>query len=129
MFLMHLSLYSFYFKIQWQALSTVKLLYLSYFSKYYYLCWFLKIYLSSYLVNQFIYFLFFFFIINILILIFKNFLLLFNYSCLHFLPIPPPHPTIYLFSMLKYINRALTGVAQWIECRPVNQRVTGLIPS
>ena len=26
-------------------------------------------------------------------LIFLNFLLLFNYSCLHFLPIPPPHPS------------------------------------
>ena len=25
--------------------------------------------------------------------LFKNFLLLFNYSCLHFLPIPPPHPS------------------------------------
>ena len=24
---------------------------------------------------------------------------------------------------------ALAGVAQWIECQPVNQRVTGLIPS
>ena len=24
---------------------------------------------------------------------------------------------------------ALAGVAQWIECRPVNQRVAGLIPS
>ena len=24
---------------------------------------------------------------------------------------------------------ALAGVAQWIECGPVNQRVTGLIPS
>ena len=25
--------------------------------------------------------------------------------------------------------RALAGVAQWIECRPANQRVTGSIPS
>ena len=24
---------------------------------------------------------------------------------------------------------ALAGVAQWIECQPVNQRVTGSIPS
>ena len=24
---------------------------------------------------------------------------------------------------------ALAGVAQWIECQPVNQRVAGLIPS
>ena len=24
---------------------------------------------------------------------------------------------------------ALAGIAQWIECRPVNQRVAGLIPS
>ena len=29
----------------------------------------------------------------------------------------------------KYIYIALAGVAQWIECRPANQRVTGLIPS
>ena len=27
------------------------------------------------------------------------------------------------------LNRALAGVAQWIECEPVNQRVTGSIPS
>ena len=26
-------------------------------------------------------------------------------------------------------SRALAGVAQWIECWPVNQRVTGSIPS
>ena len=26
-------------------------------------------------------------------------------------------------------NSALAGVAQWIEQRPANQRVTGLIPS
>ena len=26
-------------------------------------------------------------------------------------------------------NYALAGVAQWNECRPVNQRVAGLIPS
>ena len=26
-------------------------------------------------------------------------------------------------------ERALAGVAQWIECWPVNQRVAGLIPS
>ena len=25
--------------------------------------------------------------------------------------------------------RALAGVAQWIECRPANQRVAGSIPS
>ena len=29
----------------------------------------------------------------------------------------------------KDIHTALAGVAQWIECRPVNQRVTGSIPS
>ena len=34
----------------------------------------------------------------------------------------------------KYINVkqykcALAGVGQWIECWPVNQRLTGLIPS
>ena len=27
------------------------------------------------------------------------------------------------------INTALAGVAQWIECRPVNQKITSLIPS
>ena len=27
------------------------------------------------------------------------------------------------------IQAALAGVAQWIECGPGNQRVTGLIPS
>ena len=29
----------------------------------------------------------------------------------------------------KIIITALAGVAQWIECRPVNQRVAGSIPS
>ena len=29
----------------------------------------------------------------------------------------------------KSMRLALAGVAQWIECWPVNQRVTGLIPS
>ena len=29
----------------------------------------------------------------------------------------------------KDVHTALAGVAQWIECRPVNQRVTGSIPS
>ena len=29
----------------------------------------------------------------------------------------------------KAKNRALAGVAQWIECQPTNQRVTGSIPS
>ena len=28
--------------------------------------------------------------------------------------------------MLKF---SLAGVAQWIECRPANQRVSGLIPN
>ena len=31
--------------------------------------------------------------------------------------------------MLKHEEIALAGVAQWIECGPVNQRVAGLIPS
>ena len=30
--------------------------------------------------------------------------------------------------MLK-MHGALAGVAQWIECQPVSQKVTGLIPS
>ena len=29
----------------------------------------------------------------------------------------------------NYIKLALAGVAQWIECWPVNHRVTSLIPS
>ena len=33
----------------------------------------------------------------------------------------------YLFK--KYLDDALAGVAQWTECRPVSQRVTGLIPN
>ena len=31
--------------------------------------------------------------------------------------------------MISGMPWALAGVAQWIECRPVNQRVAGLIPS
>ena len=31
--------------------------------------------------------------------------------------------------ILKFSSLALAGVAQWIEHGPVNQRVTGLIPS
>ena len=30
---------------------------------------------------------------------------------------------------MKYSRIALAGVAQWVECQPVNQKVTGLIPS
>ena len=30
---------------------------------------------------------------------------------------------------IKHINVALSGTALWIECQPVNQRVTGSIPS
>ena len=29
----------------------------------------------------------------------------------------------------KLPKTALAGVAQWIECQPANQRVSGLIPS
>ena len=29
----------------------------------------------------------------------------------------------------KTVSGALAGVAQWIECQPVNQMVTSLIPS
>ena len=29
----------------------------------------------------------------------------------------------------KYALTALAGMAQWIECQPVNQRVVGSIPS
>ena len=32
-------------------------------------------------------------------------------------------------TQFKNQQRALAGVAQWIECRPVNQRVVGLIPT
>ena len=31
--------------------------------------------------------------------------------------------------LIKRGNLALAGVAQWIECQPVNQRFTGSIPS
>ena len=31
--------------------------------------------------------------------------------------------------VLKEIEKALAGVVQWIERRPANQRVAGLIPS
>ena len=31
--------------------------------------------------------------------------------------------------LIKNIASALAGVAQWIECQPVNQRVIGWIPS
>ena len=31
--------------------------------------------------------------------------------------------------LMKFIFLALAGVAQWIQCWPVNQRVAGLIPS
>ena len=31
--------------------------------------------------------------------------------------------------IIKKTQSALAGVAQWIECRPTNQRVTGSIPS
>ena len=37
------------------------------------------------------------------------------------------YPSKLLFRMES--RAALASVAQWIECRPVNQRVTGLIPS
>ena len=29
----------------------------------------------------------------------------------------------------KKKSHALTGLAQWIECRPANQKVTGLMPN
>ena len=32
------------------------------------------------------------------------------------------------FILKKCLVLALPGVAQWIECRPVNWKVTGLIP-
>ena len=32
-------------------------------------------------------------------------------------------------NLSKKVKIALAGVARWIECWPVNQRVTGLIPS
>ena len=34
-----------------------------------------------------------------------------------------------MWQLLKKLNIFLTGVAQWIERRPANQRVTGSIPS
>ena len=38
-----------------------------------------------------------------------------------------PNFIFVLFKILTYL--ALAGVAQWIECRLANQRVTGSIPS
>ena len=43
--------------------------------------------------HEFIIILFFIFTNNFILLIFKISLLLFNYSCLHFLPTPPPYPS------------------------------------
>ena len=40
----------------------------------------------------------------------KHFLLLFNYSRLHFLPIPPPHPGIHLLVTLGLA----TAVVFWV---------------
>ena len=43
-----------------------------------------------------------------------------------------PFPVVFIQSQLptlKIFIVALAGVAQWIECWPVNQRVAGLIPS
>ena len=37
-----------------------------------------------------------------LLSLFKKLLLLFNYSCVHFLPIPPPHPSVDLFLYLSW---------------------------
>ena len=34
-----------------------------------------------------------------------------------------------LQSYQNYLKEALTGVAQWVECCPANQDITGLIPS
>ena len=31
--------------------------------------------------------------------------------------------------LLRKMEGALAGVAQWVECQPVNREVTGLIPS
>ena len=39
------------------------------------------------------------------------------------------HIGIICYLRLKKKNPALAGVVQWIECRPANQRVAGLIPS
>ena len=38
------------------------------------------------------------------------------------------YQTLNNFMMLKYAS-ALAGMARWIECWPVNQKVTSLIPS
>ena len=36
---------------------------------------------------------------------------------------------VFCSELLKTQKIAMAGVAQWIECRPVNQKVAGLIPS
>ena len=40
-----------------------------------------------------------------------------------------PLPLRHLWPLRTNKQTALAGVAQWIECWPVNQRVSGLIPS
>ena len=34
-----------------------------------------------------------------------------------------------MLHILKNVGKALAGVAQWIECQPVNQRASSSIPS
>ena len=46
---------------------------------------------------------------------------------LHYYYYDPVHCQQLLF--IKNLYFALVGAAQWTECRPANQRVTGLIPS
>ena len=40
-----------------------------------------------------------------------------------------PHTIVPVHGIVKCLYLALADVAQWVECWPVNQRVTGSIPS
>ena len=50
-------------------------------------------------------------------------------SCIGIKPPPMSGNMHSAEGQLKKKKKALAGVAQWIECWPVNQRVTGLSPS
>ena len=63
---------------------------------------------------------------------------MFELEVRHFLTGSPTHcPALHISDLrapqlcepVPYSKSALAAVAQWIECRPTNQRVTSLIPT
>ena len=53
-----------------------------------------------------------------------------EFLCSHFnIEDERKHATFSTCDVLLFQERSLAGVAQWIECQPVNQRVTGSIPT